>query len=193
MRTPKSKIIEIPGAGKVVLEKSRRAKRLSLTVRPFKGARVAVPLSVSFRKAAQFAESKGEWLEKQNARMIVREQQALRLHHHLPIRHGPAQRQIVDRLNQLSARSGLTYRRVFVRNQKTRWGSCSHINNISLNINLVRLPGILMDYVILHELMHTRVKNHGRRFWEGMAGLIDHPRELDRALKPYGALLVVEE
>lgn len=189
----KSKTIEICGVGKVILEKSRLAKRLSLTIRPFKGARVAVPLNISFKKAALFAESKGAWLEKQTARMADKERQALQLHRNMPIRRGPARRRIVARLAQLSARSGLAYRKVFVRNQKTRWGSCSHVNNISLNINLVRLPETLMDYVILHELMHTRVKNHGRRFWEGLAGLIDNPKELDRALRQYGALLVVED
>jgi predicted metal-dependent hydrolase len=189
----KSKTIEICGVGKVILEKSKLAKRLSLTIRPFKGARVAVPLNISFKKAALFAESKGAWLEKQTVRMADKERQARQIHRTIPIQREPARSRIIERLAQLSARSGLAYRKVFIRNQKTRWGSCSHVNNISLNINLVRLPEILMDYVILHELMHTHVKNHGRRFWEGLAGLIDNPKELDRTLRQYGALLVVED
>ena len=69
------------------------------------------------------------------------------------------------RLKQLAEKHGFTYSKVFIRNQKTRWGSCSHKNDISLNIKLVCLPNDLLDYVILHELVHTRKKNHGKGFW----------------------------
>jgi predicted metal-dependent hydrolase len=187
----KFRVIEIAGIGQVVLEKSGRAKRLSLSIRPFKGIRVAVPLTISFKKATLFAESKYNWLKKHCDHMEEKERKAMRLYRDMPIKRGPARRLIVTRLAQLSTHTGLVYNRVFVRRQKTRWGSCSHVNNISLNINLVRLPEILMDYVILHELMHTRIKNHGPLFWVGLAGLIENPRELDGILGQYGALLVV--
>ncbi|MGQ1889402.1 M48 family metallopeptidase [Thermophagus sp. OGC60D27] len=58
-----------------------------------------------------------------------------------------------------------SYNRIFVKNLKSRWGSCSSINNINLNLQLMRLPEHLIDYVILHELCHTVEKNHGPRFW----------------------------
>ena len=59
---------------------------------------------------------------------------------------------LIKRLDKLAEKHGLKYNRVFVRNQKTRWGSCSSKNNISLNAKLVKLPEKLMDYIILHEL-----------------------------------------
>jgi len=78
------------------------------------------------------------------------------------------------------------YARASIRNQKTKWGSCSAKNNISLNINLVGLPDQLRDYVILHELVHTGIKNHSKKFWTELdkytAG---SAKELSKKLRKY--------
>lgn len=60
---------------------------------------------------------------------------------------------------------GFKYNKVFIKNHKSRWGSCSARNNINLSLHLMRLPDDLIDYVILHELVHTEVKNHSKKFW----------------------------
>ncbi len=70
------------------------------------------------------------------------------------------------RVQHLSDLHGFTYGKLSFRNQKTRWGSCSFHNNISLNIQLMRLPLHLIDYVIIHELCHTVHKNHSAKFWQ---------------------------
>ena len=72
---------------------------------------------------------------------------------------------LVARLTELADQYGYTYNKVFIRNQKTRWGSCSAKNNISLNIKLLLLPEDLRDFIILHELVHTKVKDHSNDFW----------------------------
>lgn len=187
-----SAIARIEGVGDVLLEKSNRAKRLILSVRPFKGARVAVPRRVSYKQAALFAASKAVWLEKHLADAKAAEQKVIGLQQQPVITPDQTRRRIVRRLNQLSRQTGLTYNRVFVRNQKTRWGSCSSRNNINLNINMVHLPGELMDYIILHELAHTRITNHGPRFWKLLAAYVPQPRERDRALSRYDALLTLD-
>ena len=84
----------------------------------------------------------------------------------------------------------LPYAGVTVRNQKTRWGSCSMRGTISLNINLARLPGVLMDYVILHELLHTKVRGHGNGFWQRLDMLVGDARGLRGELGKYSSALM---
>jgi predicted metal-dependent hydrolase len=73
-------------------------------------------------------------------------------------------------------RCGLVVRRVTIRDQRTRWGSCSGQGNISLNWRLVMMPPWVRDYVILHELMHLREANHSERFWREVAAVCpDYP------------------
>ena len=68
------------------------------------------------------------------------------------------------RVEALAREHGFTYEKLFIKNIKSRWGSCSHVNNINLSLHLMRLPEHLIDYVILHELAHTVEKNHGYGF-----------------------------
>jgi predicted metal-dependent hydrolase len=76
-----------------------------------------------------------------------------------------ARTELADRVRELAAVHGMEVKRVVVRNQKTRWGSCSHNGTISLNWRLVQLPDAVRDYIIIHELMHLRQLNHSPRFW----------------------------
>ena len=76
-----------------------------------------------------------------------------------------AKKTFPERVSQLSLKYGFKYNKLFIKNLKSRWGSCSAVNNINLNLQLVRLPDYLCDYVILHELCHTKEKNHGQNFW----------------------------
>ncbi|WP_462317331.1 M48 family metallopeptidase [Marinilabilia sp.] len=73
-----------------------------------------------------------------------------------------------QKVHHFASRHSFSYKQVFVKNLKSRWGSCSAVNNINLNIHLIRLPEHLMDYVVLHELCHTVEKNHGPGFWRLM-------------------------
>ena len=80
---------------------------------------------------------------------------------------------------------GFIYKQVSIRNQKSRWGSCSINNNISLNIQLMGLPHKLIDYVLLHELVHTLVKNHSVLFWNTLNKYVRNAKNLDKDLKKY--------
>jgi len=77
-----------------------------------------------------------------------------------------ARQTLPARLAQLSTQTGIAYRQLRIRNQKTRWGSCSSLGNINLNLRLMMMPARVMDYVILHELCHLRELNHSPAFWQ---------------------------
>jgi predicted metal-dependent hydrolase len=186
----KSKTVELKSIGAVLMERSRRAKRISVSIRPLKGVRVAVPLGVSFDKARMFAESKAGWIKKHLAKMEQLELRAKARSHTSSIDRSAARKVLIDRLNLIAKKYGFTYNRVFIRNQKTRWGSCSTKNNINLNVNLVRLPPELIDYTIVHELVHTRIKNHSRRFWDQMDVLLGDAKKIDKKLSAYEVLLI---
>ena len=85
-------------------------------------------------------------------------------------------------LARISEASGLPYGRMQIRRQRTRWGSCSRAGTISLNACLMFQPPGVVNYLLIHELAHTRHMNHSRRFWRLVADLEPRWRELDAAL-----------
>lgn len=94
------------------------------------------------------------------------------------------------RVQQLASGQGLRPSRVSVRDQWTRWGSCSAQGRISLNWRLLLLPPELQDYVLWHELAHCLHLNHGPAFWECLRGFVPDALHLDRALNRVGRDLI---
>ncbi|MDI6688777.1 MAG: SprT family zinc-dependent metalloprotease [Desulfobacterales bacterium] len=187
----KDENIETDGIEQILFERSKRAKNINISVKPFKGVRVAVPCGVSFDKARQFAQSKRGWIRKHLDKMkrLEKEHNAF-TKNYVEIDRAEAKKKLVDRLNELSGKHGFSYNKVSIRNQKTRWGSCSARNNISLNIKLVRLPGEVIDYVLLHELVHTRIKNHANGFWAELNRLDGDAKGMSKRLNKYKVFLL---
>lgn len=187
----KSSTIQIDGVGPVLFERSSRAKHLNISVKPFSGVRVAVPYRLSFERAEKIVHSRKAWIQKHLARMEqIRKKQEFLLGSSVRINRALAKKKLIRRLNELAEKHSFTYNRVFIRNQKSRWGSCSTRNNISLNMKLVRLPDELVDYVILHELVHTRVKNHSKAFWKELESLAGNTKKMRSRLKEYALVLL---
>lgn len=146
--------------------RSRRAKRLSIRITPEQAVTVTFPATVSRDRAEAFVQPKQAWIQKHLTRMRhmeVRRPEPPRLSREDLIK---AQDDLFARLEHFSKKHDLPYARAAFRCQKTRWGSCSGQNNISLNINIAFLPKHLQDYILLHELCHIPHKNHSMRFWE---------------------------
>lgn len=97
-----------------------------------------------------------------------------------------AKRELPPRAGELARAHGLEVKRWSVRNQRSRWGSCSPSRVITLNWRLVQMPASVSDYVILHELMHLRQANHSRRFWREVEKVCASWREAERWLRRHG-------
>ncbi len=175
----KTKVIDFPSIGNITLERSKRAKYMNISIKSTAEIRVAVPIGISFNEAELFARSKTEWIQKKilkisKSRNILKE-----------VNREQAHIQLKERIDFLSVKHNFKYNKLFIKNQKTRWGSCSEKNNINLNAKLLNLPQKLIDYVILHELVHTKVKNHSSEFWFTLESYMDDSKKYDKELKKY--------
>lgn len=101
-----------------------------------------------------------------------------------------ARTELPPRLLALAAEHGLPVRKITIRNQRSRWGSCSRAGAIALNFRLVQMPPSVRDYVLLHELMHLKQQNHGPRFWALVERACPGYREAERWLKHEGRSLL---
>ena len=89
------------------------------------------------------------------------------------------------RLAELAAKHGFSYNQVRIKHNVSNWGSCSVKKNINLNLNLMRLPAELQDYVMLHELCHLKYMNHGKEFHALLESICPNHKELRRQLRDF--------
>lgn len=156
-----------PEIGPVRIVKSARARRIGVRVHPLKGVTVTVPLPCSFAAGLRvFGQYRGWVLKTMERQKSVRESAsaAAVAPEQVEAMRKEAKELLPRRLSELAERYGFSYGRVFVKHNSSNWGSCSARGNINLNLNLVRLPQLLRDHVILHELCHLKHPNHGPEF-----------------------------
>jgi predicted metal-dependent hydrolase len=121
---------------------------------------------MSFDEAMEFVNQNEPWIRKTLAKIQQLESHQKEIAELFSnIDQQKAQKTLMSRLQVLAKKYEFTYSRVSIRDHKTKWGNCSHKNAISLNTKLVALPKDLMDYVILRELVHTRIHSNSTRFW----------------------------
>ena len=103
-----------------------------------------------------------------------------------------AKNYIPRRLKELALKHGLKYGTLTLRDTKTRWGSCTHDNNINICIHVMKLPDDLIDYILLHELAHTIEKNHSQAFWDLVSSYLGQDaRKIDAQLKNFTTEIIL--
>lgn len=182
-----SQIINVANIGEVAFSSNARARRITITIRPGRGIRVSIPPRGSLEAALEFVHKKEKWIKKNLAVIDAhREQQKEINDAFLSVDKKEAEKKIKLRLRELTVKHGFKYGKVSIRNQRTRWGSCAGNCNLTFNIKLAVLPEELMDYVIFHELVHTKVHNHSKKFWEELDKYVGSGKAKAKILKEYG-------
>ncbi len=176
---PNFKYVNYPEIGDVLFEKSKKAKRIIIAVKSPTNIRVAIPRFVTIRKAESFVLHKLDWIKKQQ-KTLANKVNVSKLADSAATEE---KAKIIERVEHLAAKYGFTYGKITLKTMKTRWGSCTARNNISLNNGLFAISEELRDYVILHELVHTKIKNHGKEFWEELSNIIQDPKVLSKKLR----------
>jgi predicted metal-dependent hydrolase len=163
----------------------RRARRYVMRVRPDGDLRVTIPRGGSKAEALRFAERHMDWAARQRARVMEGRRPAA-VDRELRAR---AAAELPPQLLALAVTHGLTVNRVTIRNQRSRWGSCSSRGHITLNFRLMLMPPEVREYILIHELMHLKQANHSIRFWRCVEAACPGFREAERWLKKHGPSL----
>lgn len=164
----------------------KRSNRKTTAIQITEDGRVIVrsPYSVKKSQIERFLEEKQEWIRKHQER--IRETELQR-----PVITEEMRRQGIEkaldcipkRVEYFAGLMGVTYGRITIREQKTRWGSCSSKGNLNFNWKLVLMPEEILDYVVVHELAHRKEMNHSERFWRIVEEVLPDYRECRKRLR----------
>ena len=156
---------------------------------------VRAPKRCSFRKIDNFVREKEHWIRTKQEEIAVnrkkfsgkklteKERESLRQ---------KAGILLGERTALYAERMQVSYKRITIRDQKTRWGSCSTAGNLNFNWRLVLAPREVLDYVVVHELCHRREMNHSQAFWKEVEKILPDYRERQKWLKDNGWRLMEE-
>lgn len=168
------------------LIRSRR-KTLSLEIRPDGALLVRAPARMPKREIDNFLLSKAGWIEKHLPKAPL-------LPQFTPEEIAAFSREtanlLPEKVAHYAARLGVSYGRITVRCQKTRWGSCSSRGNLSFHCLLSQMPETVFDYVVVHELCHRKHMNHSPQFWGAVAAILPDYKASRNWLKTQGTALL---
>ena len=179
----------------IKLIRSRR-RTISIEITPDAQVIVRAPRYASVRDINNFIGEKADWIDKhvkkmQERRRLEQEREKDNPKQELSPQEiklltTRAKRIIPQRVRYYADLMGVTYERITIRKQKSRWGSCSSKGNLNFNCLLMKTPEEIIDYVVVHELCHLKEMNHSDRFWAEVEKVLPDYRDRRRWLKDHG-------
>ena len=169
-----------------------RCRRKSVGIRIDETGEITVraPLRMPETEIRKVLESKRSWIEKTLQKVKARVQEPKLTEEELAALVKQAKKVIPPRVAAWARQMGVTYGRITIRNQKTRWGSCSAKGNLNFNCLLMLCPEDVLDYVIVHELCHRKELNHSVRFWTEVARILPDYKQPLKWLKNEGQTII---
>ncbi len=175
-----------------------KSKRKTISIEITTDAEVIVraPKRMSDKAIRAFVEEKRSFIDKNIDKMQARKESLAGIHHITDEEYEElllnAKRVIPERVKYYAPLVGVEYGRITIRNQRTRWGSCSAKGNLNFNVALMRTPIEVLDYVVVHELCHRLEMNHSSRFWENVERVIPEYKTYKKWLKDNGDKVMAE-
>ncbi|MFC1687090.1 M48 family metallopeptidase [Patescibacteria group bacterium] len=173
------------------LRKSKRVRRMRLAVFVDGSVVVTTPYNLRENIAEKFIREKSRWLftkldyfRQFKLKPVARHSQGSYLKSR-----DDSYRFVIERVQHFNNEYTYPFKRVSIRNQKTRWGSCSKKGNLSFNYKITSLPPRLADYIIVHELCHLKEFNHSKKFWSLVGQTFPDYKEIKKTLKQYSLSL----
>ena len=166
------------------LKRSRRAKRMRLAVYCDGAVVVTSPFGIEQSIIEKFIADKKQWVLNKISFFNSIDSKAIRTFSHKDFLENKdiALALVHERVTFYNKKFGFSFNKIFIKNQKTRWGSCSCKQNLNLNYKIVFLPQKHQDYIIVHELCHLKEFNHSRKFWalveKALPNYLDIKKEL---------------
>lgn len=173
-----------------VIKSARRT--ISIEVTPECDVIVRAPYLTSRKEIARFLDDKADWINRTVRRMEKRKAEGAISKGNLlsdeEVRDlcEQAKDVIPPKAEHYALLLGVNFGRITIRNQKTRWGSCSSKQNLNFNCLLLRAPEEILDYVVVHELCHIRHMDHSKAFWTEVEKILPDYRKRRKWLKDYG-------
>lgn len=180
---------------KVTVIRSNR-KTMAIQVNPDLTVTVRAPMRASAKEIERILREKEGWI--QRAMNKLQEKKTLfEAEDMKPLSHAEIQELAVKaseyipgRVAYFSKKVGVDYGRITIRNQKTRWGSCSSKGNLNFNCLLMLTPSEIIDYVVVHELCHRKEMNHSKAFWNEVAKILPDYKKRVQWLKNEGGKII---
>ena len=147
-------------------------KTIAIEIHPDLRIKVRAPLRTPQYRIMEFLKEKEHWIDLHLEKMRQRQEGGADQPSKVPVSEQEireltelAKQVIPQRVAFFAGQMDVTYGRITIRNQKTRWGSCSQAGNLNFNCHLAEMPDEILDYVVVHELCHRKQMNHSRLFW----------------------------
>lgn len=171
-------------------------KTLSLQVERSGTIIIRAPFSLSNRKIEKFLIEKSKWLKKKVNEVSEQNKKAENFSRLIKIEKDALYKQkarkfLIERVEYYSNRYKFKYKKIRLSSARYRWGSCSAKNNLNFNWKIIFAPKNVIDYLVVHELVHTKHKNHQKVFWKSVEAIYPEFRESRKWLKKNSFLLEV--
>ncbi|MCK9379251.1 MAG: M48 family metallopeptidase [Candidatus Moranbacteria bacterium] len=170
------------------IRKSSRACHLRLTICDQGKLTITVPCGITLNQLEKFICQKGDWIldkleffrsRRKNAKFVSSQEEYLQ-------KKSEARKIISEKADFFCQRFGFAYKKIAIRNQKSRWGSCSSRGNLNFHYKLADMPERYIDYVVAHELCHLKEMNHSKKFWNLVSQIAPDYKKIIKEMKNFG-------